>query len=394
MSKKNNDVEVKETDVAKNKKQEKVDVKPVITQKEIEKKLKRANNDKIIIISIVAVALIIAFSIFGVYFYKTSLQSVVTFDGGKITKSEYTIYYKRFANMLQYYGYPASMIPEYIANIAASDKILLEKAEEAGITISDENKKAVEDMFADKDEVKAIKDAGIDPTAMKKLYYNQYVILQYIDKIAADASNEDITNYIKENADKDTTPDMNEYNTRHILFKTTTSTGTEMTAEELNAVKAKAEAALARVQNGEDFATVAKELSEDTGTKADGGAFTMYMDGNVLEEYVAAVKTLQAGQMYATLVKTDAGYHIIKLDSIVENGRVNNKTERDAYANALVDKVGESKNIKVNTNELNKLIEQLTGQKIDTTENNTTTNETENNTTTDENNTTGNNTAE
>ncbi|MEG2310870.1 MAG: peptidylprolyl isomerase, partial [Clostridia bacterium] len=332
---------------------EDVDNKPIST-KELEKRLKRGSNDKVVIMSIVIGALVLAFALFGFYFYKTNMQAVVTFDGGKITKAEYTLYYKRYSKMLEQYGYPATMIPEYIANISASDKILLAEAKAAGITISDENKKSVEEMFAKKEEVQAMKDGGMDPVAMKSLYYDQYVILQYIDKIGADASDEEILNYIKSKADKDAVIDMNQYSTRHILIKTSDATGSPLPEADLTKAKTKAESALARVKASEDFATVAKELSEDTGTKDDGGKFVMYMDGKVLPEYTEAVKKLQAGQITDTLIKTNAGYHIIKLDSIDENMRTKSKGEREAFANEKVDKIGETKNVNVNTDELNK----------------------------------------
>ena len=49
--------------------------------------------------------------------------------------------------MLEYYGYPASIIPEQIVNKAALDNIIVELAEKEGIVVSDEDKQKVEEIF-------------------------------------------------------------------------------------------------------------------------------------------------------------------------------------------------------------------------------------------------------
>ena len=53
-------------------------------------------------------------------------EAVATYDGGRITKAEYDVYYKSFANILStYYGYPDYLIPEEIAKKAAVDKVIV-----------------------------------------------------------------------------------------------------------------------------------------------------------------------------------------------------------------------------------------------------------------------------
>ena len=97
-------------------KEEKViDTKPIVKKEE---KVKKPISEKVIIFGIIAAILVVAFGIFGFYFYKTSMLAVATYDGGKVTKSEFAIYYKTFQPMLTYYGYPESMIadvPSYTA---------------------------------------------------------------------------------------------------------------------------------------------------------------------------------------------------------------------------------------------------------------------------------------
>lgn len=337
------------------------------------------SSDKKIIIAIVVIVLAIAFGIFGWFYYNNSLKPVVTFDGGSLTTSEFTIYYKTFAPMLEYYGYSSDVIPSQIANKAAVDKIILLKAKQAGVTLSAEDKKKVDEIFSDKDQIKKFTDQGIDPSKMKQLYYNDYTITAYINKIKSELTNDEVTAYLKSTYGDNV--DMTEFVTRQILFSTTdSSTGAAMTDDKKAEVKTKAEAALVRVLAGEDFATLAKELSDDSGTKSNGGLYKMYLDENTVEAYKNAVINLAVGSTTTALVESDYGYHIIKLESKNANGRVNSDADREDIASKKIDEIGKSANIKVNDVTIKKVVEKITGVKA-TDNNNTTNNTTTNNTT-------------
>jgi parvulin-like peptidyl-prolyl isomerase len=78
--------------------------------------------------------------------------------------------------------------------------------------------------------------------------------------------------------------------------------------------KAKAEEILARAQKGEDFAALAKEFSEDPGSKADGGLYKDRRKGQFVPEFEAAALALEPGQIAPQPVETKFGYHIIKLE--------------------------------------------------------------------------------
>ena len=351
--------------------------------KALQKKIKKPNAEKVVILSIVIGVLVIAFGLFGFYYYNTNAKAVATFDGGKVTTADYTVYYKVFAPMLQYYRYPESIIPEQIANKAGIDMIILKQAKEANVKLSDEDKKKVDDIFADESQVKKFVEEGIDVAKMKQLYYNDYTITAYIEKMKEEADDAKVLEYIKKTAGDDA--DLNEYDTSHILFKTVDDSGNELSDEEKAKVEEKAKAALARALAGEDFAALAKELSEDTGTKENGGQYKMYMDGNTYTEYADAVKNLEVGAITTTLVKSQSGYHIIKLNAKTENGRAHNDTEREAYVDEDINNLSTTKNLKINNDYLTKLVEKITGKTASddtdttdstTTDDNTTTNET------------------
>lgn len=76
--------------------------------------------------------------------------------------------------------------------------------------------------------------------------------------------------------------------------------------------RAVAEAALARINGGEEFAKVAREVSED-GNKARGGEIGMRPADRLPDIFVAAVKDLKSGQVAPTLLRSGAGFHILKV---------------------------------------------------------------------------------
>lgn len=362
----------KEQNTAKPVKKE--ETKPVVKKQE---KVKKQISEKVVIISIIVAILLVAFGIFGYYFYATSMMPVATYDGGKVTKSEFAIYYKTFQPMLTYFGYPEDMIPEQVANKAALDEIIIKEAKKDGVKIPDDRKKEIDEQFQDKEQLKQLEEQGINANQMKQLYYNDALISAYIDKKVADANDEDVLNYIKSNEEN---PNLNSYETSHILFKTTSDSGAALSDEEKANKKSQAEAVLQRAKSGEDFASLAKELSEDTGTKDDGGKYTVYMDGQTDEKYADAVKSMQIGDI--VLVESTYGYHIIKLNSITENGRAKSEYDRENYVNENLNKISVEKNFKVNEDNIKKAVEQITG-KTSSSENttDTTTNETTNSTT-------------
>jgi peptidyl-prolyl cis-trans isomerase D len=115
----------------------------------------------------------------------------------------------------------------------------------------------------------------------------------------------------------------------HILIATkqpTDTTGlspeklTEMQKAADAEAKAKAESALKRVTTGgEDFAKVAAEVSDDTGSKDKGGDLDWHPRGDMVPEFEAVAWKLQPGQIYTDVVQSQYGYHVIKLDEYDKN---------------------------------------------------------------------------
>lgn len=109
--------------------------------------------------------------------------------------------------------------------------------------------------------------------------------------------------------------------TRQILISTTAtlSDTDQMRADALAARKPAAEAILAELQGGADFAELAKQKSEDYTTRGDGGALPTFdpggktSDGRQIDPaIVEAVKPLKENE-FSGLIQTPFGWHIVQL---------------------------------------------------------------------------------
>lgn len=78
----------------------------------------------------------------------------------------------------------------------------------------------------------------------------------------------------------------------------------------------------ARIEAGESFADLAKEVSEDVGSSETGGSLGVITSGAMVPEFEEAVFALESEGAISDPVVTDFGVHLIKLDSIsAESGQ-------------------------------------------------------------------------
>lgn len=96
---------------------------------------------------------------------------------------------------------------------------------------------------------------------------------------------------------------------RHILFRVDQGAPPEADV----AARQKADAALARVRGGEDFAAVANELTEDPSGRGSGGDLGFFPRRAMVAPFSAAAFALEPGQI-SDPVKTQFGYHLIKVE--------------------------------------------------------------------------------
>ena len=91
-----------------------------------------------------------------------------------------------------------------------------------------------------------------------------------------------------------------EYKARHILVEK----------------EADAKAIIAQLKKGGKFEEIAKKSSKDPGSGAKGGDLDWANPSNYVAEFSQALVALTKGKLTETPVKTQFGYHIIRLDDI------------------------------------------------------------------------------
>ena len=80
----------------------------------------------------------------------------------------------------------------------------------------------------------------------------------------------------------------------------------------VSARRRRAESAFAQVRAGKAFARVAREFSEDS-NKARGGEIGLRPAARLPDAFVAVVSKLKVGEVAPNLLRTGAGFHVIKL---------------------------------------------------------------------------------
>jgi peptidyl-prolyl cis-trans isomerase C len=132
----------------------------------------------------------------------------------------------------------------------------------------------------------------------------QLVKQEILDKTAVSAS--DVQSFYEQHREK--YAEEEQVRARHILIKVPQEASA---ADDAN-LKKKAGDVLKRAKKGEDFAALAKEFSED-GSRADGGDLGFFGRGQMVAPFEEVAFALKPGQV-SDLVRTQFGYHIIKVD--------------------------------------------------------------------------------
>lgn len=132
---------------------------------------------------------------------------------------------------------------------------------------------------------------------------------------------------------------------RHILLRLPTVAipkGQEQNKEQIQKreeekILKKAEEIVLRLKKGEDFAKLAKEFSEDTGSKDKGGDLGVFGRGQMVKEFEESAFSLKPGDISAP-VKSQFGYHIIKVEQKVEMPPAEFAKQKDKFKNELLTK--------------------------------------------------------
>jgi parvulin-like peptidyl-prolyl isomerase len=187
-------------------------------------------------------------------------------------------------------------------------KLLLEAATEAKKSVTPEEiKKALEAQYAragsEAQFAEMLKTNGVSLDYVKKSITDDLTIGKYLDAAMADSVKVPEAEIEKAYAEDKTAT------VRHILLLTQGKSAAEK-AE----IRKKMEDILARAKKGEDFAALAKQYSEDPGSKDNGGLYEDFGRGKMVKPFEDAAFSVAVGQV-SGIVETTYGYHILKIET-------------------------------------------------------------------------------
>ena len=140
----------------------------------------------------------------------------------------------------------------------------------------------------------------------------------------------DIQKYYEEHSSNFT--EKGKYHVEHIFVNASKP-------EEKEAAKKKIEEALAKINGGELFETVAKTYSDDVLTSSKGGDLGWQPYGTLEKEFEDAVKSMKTANQVSGVIDTQYGYHLIKFLEAKED----QLKPLDSVKDVIISKINETK---------------------------------------------------
>jgi len=168
---------------------------------------------------------------------------------------------------------PPQMIYPQILQKMIATKIVAQKGYAEGLQNSKEVKERVKDL-----EAQVVAEAYVHKAVEPKI--TDAKVKERYDQLAAKFKPQD------------------EVRARHILVKT---------EDEANDV-------LKQLKGGADFAKLAEDKSKDTGSAKQGGDLGYFVHDAMVKAFADAAFSMKVGEVSSTPVKTEFGYHIIKVE--------------------------------------------------------------------------------
>ena len=195
-------------------------------------------------------------------------------------------------------------------------KAILQFAAEFGIRVSEADVDQVEQSVAHQNKMevtdlhKRLAADGITASQFRKQLREQLTLTRARER-EVDAklrvSDADVDQYIQSQK-SGANPADQEINLAQVLIAVPDAA----TADQVKSLQEKAMRALERARAGEDFAALAKELSSAS-DKANGGQLGLRSATRYPQMFVDATQTLSTGDVATGLVRSGAGFHILKV---------------------------------------------------------------------------------
>lgn len=156
-----------------------------------------------------------------------------------------------------------------------------------------------------------LEEAGITEDFLKEQVKKDLTVAKYKENFTKDIkiNDKEIEAYYNNNKDQF---NVEEVKASQILVSTLDEGNKEVSKEEKEKLKEKAQSILDKVNNNEGFANLAKKYSDDKNSGKDGGDLGYFSKRDKNIEFTKEVFKLDTNQV-SNLIETPYGYHIVKV---------------------------------------------------------------------------------
>jgi foldase protein PrsA len=273
---------------------------------------KKFSKCKIMIIAGIIVLAVIAAVLVAAYYagWLGGDKTVAKVNDAKITQSELDTQYELFFTLVQYPdSYKEQITKKVYLNQMVVEELLIEEAKKIEISpslvTSSELKAALDNYLylngmTIENLVQNIVEKNLTTDDLTAYFNKQIAISDFLNKTmlsSIEVTDKDIEVFYNENIGSFKAQE-GQIRARHILVAT----------------EAEANEVVEKLSNGADFAALAKEVSLDTSSGANGGELRFFNKTDVVKEFADAAFSLKLWEISAP-VKTDFGWHVIQRES-------------------------------------------------------------------------------
>lgn len=217
-------------------------------------------------------------------------------------------------------------IEQNILEEMIQQKLIIQEAEKQKLLpskdeVDKELKKIKDSLGKEEDFKKALTEANMTEQDVRDNIVLRQAYSKLFEKVTADVkkpTEEEIVKFYNQHKDQEPIGTPERLEVKHMLFAVDSKLPNVPKRTDQEALAA-AKLALAEVtQKGRDFAAVAREVSDDPGTKESGGSYTIDRGAGTTDlAFEKAAAALKPGEITKEPVKSAYGYHIIKLEKIL-----------------------------------------------------------------------------
>ncbi|CAH1043581.1 peptidylprolyl isomerase [Halomonas sp. TD01] len=209
---------------------------------------------------------------------------------------------------------PRSQLAQQVLERMVMDEIQLQMARQANLSVDDtelnrqvrsiaESNGMTLEEFADAVEADGMTLADVREEVRREILMRQVQQRQISQRVTV--TDRDVERFLNQQPSQQGQAFIEEARARHVLVELTPTRNE-------NQARARAEQARQRLQQGADFASVAREFSDDRGSAMNGGELGWVRPGQTVPAFEEAMGSLSVNQL-SEPVRSQFGYHVIEV---------------------------------------------------------------------------------